>query len=152
MSRLSDLPRSSLSSLSLLLSSSRYVPSPRPSSAMPLTQFGNKSRPKTQQLIPRMRPVARWPVAWRDVSLPGTVTVSNTSKRCATRAFHLFDSDTVTASLSQPRAALENIPCFSTENAQNMEYGESTKYLYIFFVVPIRLCTKYHRKQVQNFP
>ena len=32
-----------------------------------------------------------------------------------------------------------------------MEYGESTECLYIFSVVPIRLCTIYHRKLVQNF-
>ena len=45
---------------------------------------------------------------------------------------------------------LEKIPCFSTENAQKMEYGESTECLYMFSVVSIRLCTKYHRKQVQK--
>ena len=39
-----------------------------------------------------------------------------------------------------------------SENAQKMEHGESTERLCIFFVVPVsRLCTKYHRKQVQNF-
>ena len=46
--------------------------------------------------------------------------------------------------------ALGKIPCFSTENAQKMEYGESTECLYLSSVVPIRLCTKYHRKQVQQ--
>ena len=48
-------------------------------------------------------------------------------------------------------ALLGKIPCFGTENAQKMEYGESTEPLYISSVVPIRLYTKYHRKQVQNF-
>ena len=39
----------------------------------------------------------------------------------------------------------------STENAQKIEYGESTECLNIFSVMPIRLCTKQHRKQLRNF-
>ena len=54
---------------------------------------------------------------------------------------------------SLPSSLEKKVPFFCTENAQKIEYGDggSTECLYILSVVPISLCTKYHRKQVQNF-